>query len=282
MSSLFDPHKIYKKSLNKRDFDKLSQFIYTNFGIQIKDSKKIMLQSRLHKRLKALQIEDFSKYVKYLFSPAGKDEIIHMIDVVSTNKTDFFRESSHFDFLSQQVFPKMKANRHLKIWSSACSSGEEVYTLGIVLEEHNAKGLNPISYSILGTDISTRVLEKASMAIYPQKVITNIPLHLKKKYFLKSKDKTSDNVRVVSEIRKKTSFKRLNLMDASYKVPYDFDMIFCRNVLIYFDRKTQKEVVAKLLDRLKPGGLLFLGHSESLSGYNFNLNQLQTTIFQKR
>ncbi len=281
MSKLFDPHKVYQKSLNKSDFDKLSQFIYTNFGIQIKDSKKIMLQSRLHKRLKALQIDDFSKYVKFLFSPAGKSEIIHMIDVVSTNKTDFFRESSHFDYISQNLLPQIQDNRHLKIWSSGCSSGEEVYTLAIVMSEANILKQN-FNFSILGTDISTRILEKANLAIYPNKAIENIPLQLKKRYFLRSKNKMNENVRVAPELRKKARFQRLNFMDNAYNVPYDFDIIFCRNVLIYFDRKTQKAVVSKLLDRLKRGGLLFLGHSESLSGYNFDLRQIQTTIFQKK
>ncbi len=279
IKNMFDLQKVYQKQLNRQDFKKLSEFIYTNFGIQIKDSKKIMLQSRLHKRLKALEINDFSEYVKFLFSPAGKDEIIHMIDVVSTNKTDFFREASHFDFITDKILPQMTNNRHLKIWSSACSSGEEVYTLAIMMEEFNL-GIKNLNYNILGTDISTRILEKANNAIYPIKLIENIPLNLKRKYFLKSKDKK--NVRVVPNLRKKTNFRRLNLMDTFYSVPHDFDIIFCRNVLIYFDRETQKTVIAKLLDRLKKGGFLFLGHSESIAGYNFDLNQLQTTIFQKK
>ncbi len=276
---MFDLQKVYQKKINQKDFKKLSEFIYSNFGIQIKDSKKIMLQSRLHKRLKALEMNDFSEYVKFLFSPTGKDEIIHMIDVVSTNKTDFFRESSHFDFLTEKILPRMDNNRHLKIWSSACSSGEEVFTLAIVMEEFNL-GIKNINYNIFGTDISTRIIEKANNAIYPIKLIENIPLNLKKRYFLKSKD--HKNVRIIPDLRKKTSFKRLNLMDSFYSVPSDFDMIFCRNVLIYFDRETQKTVITKLLDRLKKGGFLFLGHSESIAGYNFDLNQLQTTIFQKR
>ena len=244
-----------------------------------------MLEGRLHKRLKASNIKSFKEYCEYLFSPEGKQqELIHMVDVVTTNKTDFFREAAHFDFLSNHLLPKRHKEFHtsnpFKVWSAGCSSGEEPYTLTMVLAEFVEK--NPgFPYEILATDISTKVLTAAATAIYAEEKVQPVPLYLKKKYLLKSKDSKSQTVRIIPELRKKVSFERLNFIDGDVSAYPIFNVVFCRNVLIYFDRPTQEKVIQKLCSRLEPGGHLFLGHSESISQLNLPVQQVQPTVFRK-
>lgn len=278
-------NEIFRAKLSDEDFKRLSEFIYTEYGIKMPPVKKIMLQSRLQKRLRELEITNFKEYVDYVFSKEGQDnEIIHMIDVVSTNKTDFYREAVHFEFLSNVVIPEYGEHTHfrypLKIWSAGCSSGEEPYTIAIVLSECKEKYPN-LEFHILGTDISTRILRQAIDAIYKENRVEGIPMSILKKYFLRSKDRTNPTVRLVPEIRKRVSFMRLNLMDPVYSVNETFDVIFCRNVLIYFDRNTQEIVINKLCGKLKTGGYFFLGHSESITGMTVPLKQIKPTIFIK-
>lgn len=268
--------------LSDADFRRLSQFIYAHYGIKMPDSKKNMLQARLQKRLRANQMTSYAEYCEMLFSEIGGQEVIHMIDVVSTNKTDFFREPGHFDFLRNQGLREaLKNNHHLKIWSAGCSSGEEPYTLAMVLSEYE-KTAKHFSYSILGTDISTSILQRAINAVYTEERVSGMPLHLKRSYLLRSKDPKKQLVRIAAELRSKVKFQRLNFMDHTYYgIESDFDIIFCRNVLIYFDKKTQKEVISRLCSHLKPGGYLFLGHSESIMDMKMPLRQLKPTIYQK-
>lgn len=275
----------YTKELGDKEFQKLSNFIYSNYGIKMPYSKKGMLQARLQNRLRELNHSDFKEYVDYVFS--GKDsevEIIKMIDVVSTNKTDFYREINHFHFLNDHVLPLYQESKDTvtyKVWSSACSSGEEAYTIALALSEFSETNKH-FNFSIFGTDISTRILEKAVNAIYPEERINPVPWEQKKKYFLRSKNRENPTVRVIPALRNKTSFMRLNLIDDTYtNIPHDFDLIFCRNVLIYFDRNTQEKVINSLCKHLKPGGYFFLGHSESATGLNVPLKQIKPTIFQK-
>lgn len=276
---------VFNAKLTQAEFKKLSEFIFREYGIKMPEVKKTMLQSRLQKRLRALQMTNFGEYVEYVFSKKGQtEEVIHMMDVVSTNKTDFFREPVHFDFLTNHAIPDYYLNNNqrgvLKIWSAGCSSGEEPYTIAIVL--HELKNEFPrLDYSILGTDISTRMLQSGVNGIYKEERIANIPLSLKRKYFLKSKNREVPTVRVISDLRKKLVFQRLNFMDSSYNIKDDFDIIFCRNVLIYFDQVTQERVIRKLTYRLKPGGFFFLGHSESITNFNLPLKQVKPTIFIK-
>ena len=278
-----NPLVYYDAKLSDKDFDRLSKFIYQQYGIKMPKAKHIMLQSRLQKRLRALQMPSFSDYVDYVFSPAGEVEIISMMDVVSTNKTDFFRENQHFEFLMDTVLPELvEINRQnfIKIWSAGCSSGEEPYTLSIVLSEY-ARKARGFDFQILGSDLSTIVLEKAVTAVYPEEKVDVIPLELKKKYLLKSKHRTNPTVRIVPELSSKTSFMRLNFMDEVYNAPQNFDIIFCRNVLIYFDRETQEKVINKLCRHLRQDGYFFLGHSESVTGINVPLKQIRPTVFKK-
>lgn len=278
-------NEIFKAQLTDDEFDKLSRFIYKESGIKMPPVKKVMLQSRLQKRLRELNMTNFKEYIEYVFSKEGLNgEIIHMLDVVSTNKTDFFREPVHFDFLNNTVLPEFveqrAGSRTIKIWSAGCSSGEEPYTLAIVLAEFAAK--NPgFDFSIIGTDISTQILQKAVDAVYKEDRVSIIPIETKRKYFLRSKDRQNPTVKVIGDLRKKVRFGRLNFMDTYYDMPETFDVVFCRNVLIYFDRPTQEKVINKLCDKLRPNGYFFLGHSESIMNMDVPLKQVKPTIFRR-
>jgi len=280
MAALAQPQK-----LSDADFSRLSRFIYQECGINLTPLKKILLESRLQKRLEHLAIGTFTAYCDYVMSPAGQqEELVYMIDAVATNKTDFFREPIHFDFMREHLLPAWYADRPsgtFKVWSSACSSGEEPYTIGMVLEEF-AIG-HPFSYRIVASDISTKVLKKAIQAIYPMQSIAQIPMTLCKRYLLRSKDKEGERptVRMGPRLRDKVEFKRINLIEDITGIDNDFDLIFCRNVLIYFDKATQEIVLRKLLSKLRRGGYLFIGHSESVHHLNLPVHQVKPTIFRK-
>lgn len=275
---------IYNTKISDKEFSVLSDYIYVNFGIKMPPAKRVMLQSRLHKRLRSLSMSGFGEYIEYLFSAEGKKtEITEMMNVVATNKTDFFREPAHFEFVENHVLPKFaieRPTRQVKIWSAGCSSGEEVYTICMTLEEY-ARLNNEMSYHVFGTDISTDVLRKAKTAIYTNDRTSGISHEHKKKYFLISKDRSTNLVKVIPTLRNKVSFSRLNFMAKHYNIDSGFDIIFCRNVLIYFDRITQEKVINRICQKLDTGGYLFLGHSESVTGLNVPLKQLQPTVFQK-
>lgn len=284
MNDLNNYKYILTQKLTNKQFKLLSKFIQENYGIKMPEQKQIMLQSRLQKRLKALNIKTFDEYLEYVFNPSSGDEIINMIDVVSTNKTEFYRENDHFEILRNEIFPKLILEKKLKkldVWSAGSSNGQELYTLAIELNEFK-ENKQYFDYNILGTDISTKVLKEGSLAIYPQEVINPIPINIKKKYFLKSKNPNKKVVRVVPELRKRATFRRLNLVDNHYDINKNFDLIFCRNTLIYFEREIQEKVILNLLQHLKPHGFLFLGHSESLAGMKLPLNQYKPTIYTKK
>ncbi len=279
-------HDVFRFKLTDEDFSRLSSFIYEELGIKMPYPKKIMLQGRLQKRVSDLKMASFKEYLDFVFSKEGlEDEIIKMIDLITTNKTDFFREATHFDYLTSTVLPelcedKRPAHKTIRLWSAGCSSGEEPYTIAIVMKEFLEKHPE-YDFEIFATDISLRILQKAATAIYPEDRISMIPYSIKHKYFLKSKDHQSKTVRLVPDIRSKVTFQRLNFMDSHYSVEREFDIIFCRNVLIYFDRETQQEVICKLASKLKHDGYFFLGHSESITNMAVPLRQIRPTIFRK-
>lgn len=275
--------RIYRTQMGDAEFRRLSAFISAELGIKMPEVKKVMLQSRLQKRLAELQKNSFTEYIDFVFGNEGGEEMINMLDIVTTNKTDFFRESGHFEYMAETALPLYIDSGHrrpLKIWSAGCSSGEEPYTLAIVLSEFK-KNFPDFDFQITGTDISQRMLMKAFTGIYSDERVANMDTGLKEKYFLKSKDTLKKTVRVVPELRSKVHFQKLNFMDDVYPQEYEFDMIFCRNVLIYFDRATQENVIWKLCSKLKSGGFFFIGHSESISNFNVPLRQLKSTIFIK-
>jgi len=275
----------FNAELGNKEFDRLSKFIMSEYGIKMPPEKKIMLQGRLQRRLKALNMNNFKDYVEYVFSATGQsEEVIHMMDVVSTNKTDFFRESIHFDYLLNDGLAELSTNmgvKNINIWSAGCSSGEEPYTIAISLSEYIEKNRG-ISFSITASDISTQMLKKASEAIYTDDKIVEIPLSIKKKYFLRSKDRGAKKVRVIAALRDKISFYRQNLLYINFASTPEFHIIFCRNVLIYFDRENQLKILKSLCSYLTAGGFLFLGHSESITSFDLPLKNIQPTIFRKK
>lgn len=274
----------FKAELTEKDFEVFSKFIYSEYGIKMPPIKRIMLQGRLLKRIRELNMKSYSEYKEYFFSQAGQEkELLHFLNVVTTNKTDFFREPVHFIFLKENILPAFQeqdTKQLFKVWSAGCSSGEEPYTIAITLNEFQR--LNPLfKFQITGTDISTQMLEKAAKGVYPMTKVATIPLELKKRYLLKSKDSANPTVRVHPLLQKNLVLNYLNLMENSYGVKETYDVIFCRNVLIYFDRPTQERVINKLCQNLKKGGHFFIGHSESLSGMDVPLKHIKPTIFEK-
>ena len=275
------------QSLSRQDFQQLSSFIYSELGIKMPEGKSTMLTGRLNRRLRALDLSSFSEYCEFLFSPKGQEEeMVHLINAVTTNKTDFFREPSHFDYLTRTVLPNLQESqrldqrRGLRLWSAGCSTGEEPYTLAMVLAEVQAAQPG-FRYDILATDISTRVLEIARRAVYPLERIDPVATPFRKKYLLKGRDKKNPEVRIVPELRQRIRFGRLNFMDDDFGLREKVDIIFCRNVIIYFDKPTQEKLMGKFCRYLNSGGYLFLGHSESLHGYDIPLVPVAPTIYRK-
>ena len=271
--------------LSDSDFTKLSQLIDKQLGIKMPYSKKVMLESRLQKRLKALHLSNFSEYCSYLFSDDGRyNEWTQFFNVVTTNKTDFFRENSHFEFMTEKLLPRLysEGQRELSIWSCASSSGEEPYTIMITMEEFREKHPD-LRYRIYASDISTKVLDEAISAVYTEIDVDIIPFDIRRKYFLRGKKDNNNLYKVKKEYRDKMQFYQFNLMDKDYHsvLGYPFDIVFCRNVLIYFDRFRQEEILTKITMKMKTGGTLFLGHSESMAGMNLKLKALTTSVYQK-
>ncbi|HMK48817.1 MAG TPA: protein-glutamate O-methyltransferase [Thermodesulfovibrionales bacterium] len=275
-------------TMSKADFSRMSEFIYSECGIKMSVSKKVMLESRLRKRLRALGLTSYGEYCSYLFSSAGMEhEIIHMIDMVTTNKTDFFREPAHFDYLTKHALPELLNSyesglrKAVLIWSAGCSTGEEPYTLSMVVNDFS-ESISGYRYNILATDISTRVLNAAKSGTYLAERVEPVPAVMKRKYLLRSKDRSKGLVRVVPELRKRVEFRRLNFMDSDFGMRDPADIIFCRNVIIYFDRRTQESLISRFCRYLRPGGYLFMGHSETLFGMDVPLVQVAPTIYRKR
>lgn len=273
--------------LSDSDFARFSQLIHATCGIKMPPQKKNMLESRLRKRLRSLQLRSFEEYGQYLFdAPAMGDELVKLIDVVTTNKTDFFREAAHFTFLEEVGLPHLVESygvgltRPLRVWSAGCSTGEEPYTLAMVMSEF-ARRVPGFNFSILATDISTRVLAKGRVGAYAEEKVAPVPEALKKRYLMRSKDRQEALVRVVPELRAKVEFRRLNFMDEGFDLRTSFDIIFCRNVLIYFERDTQHRLLEHLSRHLSPGRYLFTGHSETLSGMALPLSQVAPSVYRK-
>src|SRR5579871_5781096 len=246
------------------DFARLRELIQGECGIVLAPAKRPMLETRLRRRTRALAFSSVGAYCEYLFSPSGmRDEVIQLIDVVTTNKTDFFREHAHFEYLVRSALPVLEkecgagVRRTLVAWSAACSTGEEPYTLGMVLSEYaKTKAPSGFRFRIEATDISTAVLETAVAGVYAEEAAQAIPAPLRAQYVLRSKDERQKCVRVAPQIRAGVRFRRLNLMDTDYHFSEAVDIAFCRNVLIYFDRDTQEKVLERIISVLRPGGFL--------------------------
>jgi len=271
--------------LADRDFDFLCRLIYERSRIHLGRNKKVLVASRLAKRLRHLQLRDYHKYCQLLRSPAGTEEVRHLIDRISTNHTHFFREMKHFDFLQEKILPQWrataKASREpFRVWSAACSSGDEPYSLAIYLAEHLAPaGSN--AWQIEASDISTRVLDLARQGIYDGGRLGGIKAEWLRRYFQKGTGDWEGHFRIRDNLRQHVRFHHLNLLEFHYPFVHRFQVIFCRNVMIYFDRPTQEALVVHLADQLVLGGYLMVGHSESLGGFKHGLRLVHPAIYLK-
>ncbi len=274
----------HDESISGKDYVRLRELIYDKAGINLGTEKKTMLEVRLKRRLKALDLHSYRQYCDYLFGHEGlKEELVHLIDVVTTNKTDFFREPGHFNYLVDHALPELterNSGKPFLIWSAGCSSGEEPYTMAIVLNEY-ALTHPGFRFRILASDISNLVLSKAELGVYTNDVVAPVAPVLRRKYFMRSRTPGSEQVRVVPELRRSIEFRRLNFMDADYGVSEKTDVIFCRNVIIYFDRPTQERILLKLCNCLLPGGYLFVGHAETLHDMNLQLVPVAPALYRR-
>ena len=268
--------------IDEKEYNYISTLIHNLCGINLHDGKKELVRARLSKRLRILGLGSFKQYIKYVEDDATKEEFSNMVDALSTNLTSFFREEKHFEFLRDNVIPEWsnnKTNQTIKIWSAGCSSGEELYTIAIVL--HEAENLlKKKQVKILATDISSRMLEVARKAGYKEDRITKIPKDIQRKYFLKGDNGFSGHYLVKQVLREMVTRSRLNLL-GDWRMKGKFDLIFCRNVMIYFDKPTQETLVNRYWNVLNPGGYLFIGHSESLTGIKHRFKYSQPTIYRK-
>lgn len=269
--------------LDIMDFRRLARFVTETSGIKMPPSKRSMLEGRLRKRVQSLGFPGFAAYCAYLFDGNGlAEEAVHIVDAVTTNKTEFFREPTHFSYLADRLLPGLDPQRRrpLKLWSAACSTGAEPYTMAMILEDW-AESRAGFDYWILATDLCTEVLATARHAIYPEEAIEPVPLGYRHRYLLRSRDRSRRLVRIAPELREHLRFACLNLMETDYATDSDFDIIFCRNVLIYFSKEDQGRVLRRLCGHLVPGGTLFLGHSEAIAGFDLPLKAAAPAVFVK-
>lgn len=270
----------YSLKLSSQQFDKISRLVYQISGIDLHEGKEELVKARLLKRLRHLKIPDFDHYLKYMTNDKSGVEVGTMVDVLTTNKTHFFRESEHLDFLLKDILPELSGSP-IRIWSAGCSSGEEPYSIAIVLSEA-IQDIGRRDVKILATDISDRMMEKARQGLYDEETVKNVSPRLKMKYFknIETKAGYSRKYQIVPELKSLISFAKLNLMD-DWPMRGLFDVIFCRNVMIYFDKPTQENLVGRFWSVLREGGYLLVGHSESLTFLDHNYRYLKPAVYQK-
>lgn len=273
-----------------RNYRKLADYIREEWGIEFPSGKQVMVETRLGKRARALGLASLAEYYEYLLTGEGRaEEAEYLIDAITTHKTDFFREPAHFELLTSLVVPDLAVKfgagliRPLTVWCAASSTGEEPYTLAMVLAEI-ARCLQPrpFRFAIEATDISRVVLETGRMGVYPETAVAPVPDDLRARYLLRSRDRDSAQVRIVPQLRAAVRFRQLNLLDQDYGIQEPVDVVFCRNVMIYFDRPKQQQVLGRICRVLRPGGYLLMGHSESLSGLDLPVEQVAPTVHRRR
>ena len=267
--------------LSATEFQRIAQLLYRLCGITLPHGKEGLVKARLARRLRTLGLSTFDYYVEHVERDQTGAELTGMIDARTTNKTSFFRDAAHFEFLRQEVLPEVRRTRgRLRIWSAGCSSGEEPYTLGIVLREE-LPDLDRMDARVLATDISTRVLAKVRAAIYDEETLQDVPPALVTRYFTHVTTAPARTYRVHDSVRSLVHTARLNLMEP-WPMRGPFDAIFCRNVMIYFDKQTRQELVRRYWELLRPGGHLFVGLSESLTSLSHNFHYVQPAVYVKR
>ena len=265
--------------LSEKQYEALRVLIEARLGFRMPPTKRVLLHGRMVRRARTLHMPSLSAYCeRVLQDPEHGGELGHFLDIVTTNVTSFFREPAQLERVQVELTRWAKAgSRELRVWSAACSRGHEVWTLAMMLAELPGTP----SFSLLGTDVSSRVLSEAVSAIYPEAELSPVPATWRKRYFMHSRDRTARLARVVPELRQTAQFAKQNLMDASFNAPRDFDLVLLRNVLIYFDAPTQAAVVAKVASHLKVGGLLCVGLAESLHGRSPGLEHIELGIYRR-
>lgn len=270
--------------MRQSEFEFIRKLVYQRSRICLDASKREMVSARLTKRLKETKLSTVSEYCQLIQSGGADQELAHLIDAISTNHTFFFRENAHFEFVRQRVVPEMQQRRNAETWprflawSAACSSGEEPYSLAITLQESLGASWD---WHIQCTDISHRILQRASQAVYREDIVHKMPPQTVKTYFQKGMGPQLGNYRVRRELCRHLSFHQLNLLEGDSPLQEMFHLILCRNVMIYFDRETQEELVGRLTRRLLPGGYLLVGHSESLTGIRHSLQLVQPATYRR-
>ena len=280
-------NELHQLDLNDRDYHEIADFVHKTAGINLLEGKKELVRTRLIKRLRQLRLTDFRAYISHLRKDQTGEEIVMLLDALSTNLTSFFREPQHFQFMTDTFLPRLEnrrraeGSRRLRIWSAACSSGEEPYTIAMLVMEKNPYFGQGGDFKILATDISTKVLGMAKEGRYGPERVKSIPPALLAKYFTRIDNGQGERLyQVTSQMREAIAFRRLNLMDPlPFKHP--LDLIFCRNVMIYFDKATISDLVNRYHQILAPGGFLFIGHSESLSGFPHDFKYVAPCIYLK-
>lgn len=269
---------------SKKDFNFLRTIANQRTGIVVSDDKFDMFYSRLSKRVRFLGLRSFKEYCELLKNDADETETLELVNAITTNLTSFFRENHHFEYLKSTALPEIQAkngaNRKLRIWSAGCSTGEEPYSLAVTLNEYG-EALRGWDARILATDIDSNVLAKASRGVYPLERVEGIPKAVLRRWFLKGKGGNRGSVRLKPEVRSLISFGQLNLMN-DWSMDEQQDIIFCRNVIIYFDKPTKQRLIDRYADNLKPGGYLFVGHSESLHNISERFQLIGNTIYRKK
>ncbi len=273
------------RPLSDREFRSLQELIYREAGIHLSEAKKALVSGRLTRRLHALGLDNFKDYYEQV--EASVDERTAMLDCISTNETRFFREPKQFDFLEATVLPHWRAlgdsgtiPKKIRVWSAACSSGEEPYTLAMVLGTHFPDS-DGWSVEILASDLSTRVLSAAREGVWPIERSNDIPERFRKTWMLRGIRSEEGRMRAHPRLKSMIEFRRINLNDRTYAIRDSFDLIFCRNVLIYFNRESKTDVINRLTQHLSPTGLLFLGHAESLTGTSHALEHAGPTAYRR-
>lgn len=265
-------------SITDSEFERLRRFFLAASGIRLADTKKVLVCGRLARRLRELGLASYRAYMDFIEAPAGREERQTAVDLLTTNETHFFREPRHFEFLRAQLkSPALRSQRGpLRLWSAACSSGEEPYSLAMTLAEE--WGDRP--WEVFASDLSTRVLDDARAGIYGSQRAAEVPPALATKYLLEGIDEYAGRYRVDSALRQRTRFAQVNLMEP-LPMMEPFDFVFLRNVLIYFDSAAKKRIVESVAQRIRPGGLLFIGHAETLSGVTELLLPVVPTIYRR-
>ncbi len=266
--------------LTDQEFNELKTFVHKNYGIDL-SKKRVLIEGRMSNTLMAHGFKTFSAYMDFLFADKSGNEMTKMLNKLTTNYTYFMRENEHFDFLVQKVLPffeRTRTSKTLYLWSAGCSSGQEPYSMAMAISEYFGPRKGQWNTTILASDLSVNVLEKASKGIYTREEIKDIPSAWRTKYLVDLKD---GNYQVSEQIRKEVIFRRINLMDP-FQFKNKFDLVFCRNVMIYFDAPTKERLVNKYYDWTADTGFLFIGHSESINREASRYTYIQPAIYQKR